>query len=507
MSGTNNLQWWSRRSALLIFVIAAALPLLWPSLPPLTDLPGHIARYKVALDLDHSPYLARYFDYHWALVGNLGVDLLAVPLARIIGLEPAVRLIVTAIPPFTVAGMLWIAREIHGRVPPTALFALPLAYAFPFQFGFVNFTLSIALMFLGVGLWLHLSDPGRARRRALIFVPISFAIFLAHSIAWGMFGLAIFAIETMTARQRGRGWLEAAWLGMLACLPLAPPLLLMADWWANRTTDAFSGNWRLSVKIGHLLSILRNSSQIFDMLSAGLLYILLWHGIRPLGLRFDPRLGLAGLLLFLAFLALPGMLMGAAYADMRLAPYAIAISILALAPVSDDPKWSRIIAIGGLLFCATRLGVQTWTYWKLDRGYQAQLAAIEHIPMGARVFAMAGAPCSSVWNAPRMDQLGQMAVVRREAFVNGQWPMPGGRLLSVTHSAAAGFAIDPTELLQPARCRQTESYSLAHVVAKLPRPAFDYLWLINVPPDARPHDPGLVPAWQGEGGALYRIRH
>ncbi|MFO3796683.1 MAG: S1C family serine protease, partial [Anaerolineales bacterium] len=39
--------------------------------------------------------------------------------------------------------LLWIAREVHGRIPPTALFALPLAYSYPFQFGFVNFALSI----------------------------------------------------------------------------------------------------------------------------------------------------------------------------------------------------------------------------------------------------------------------------------------------------------------------------------------------------------------------------
>ena len=41
----------------------------------------------------------------------------------------------------TVAGFLWVAREVHGRVPPTAFFALPFIYGYPFLFGFVNFTL------------------------------------------------------------------------------------------------------------------------------------------------------------------------------------------------------------------------------------------------------------------------------------------------------------------------------------------------------------------------------
>ncbi|WP_380877561.1 hypothetical protein ACFB49_13350 [Sphingomonas sp. DBB INV C78] len=505
MIGTSNREWWSSRTALFIFMVAAALPLLWPSLPPLSDLPGHMGRYKVALDIDRSPFLSHYFDYHWALVGNLGVDLLVVPLSRVFGLELAVKLITIAIPPLTVAGMLFTAREIHGRVPPTALFALPLAYAYPFQFGFLNFTLAIALMFLGVGLWLRLGRLGKLRLRAILFVPISFILFIAHSVAWGMFGLIIAAIEIMTARKAGQRWPQAVWRGGVACLPLAPPVLLMADWWFNRSEGGTGQFWRWTVKLYHLISVLRNTSRGFDTLSAFILYALVLLGLRRAGLRMDPRLGFAALILFIAFLLMPGIVMSAAYADMRLAAYMLAVAVLALAPQSEDPKWRRRIALAGLLFFAVRLGVQTWTYWKLDRGYQPQLAAVEHIPMGSRVFAMVNVECLDAWGMSRMEHLGQMAIVRREAFVNGQWPMPGGRLLTVTYEAAKGFALDPTQMRRPKRCLQSDSITLEHVVAKLPRAAFDYLWLIDFPVADQPRDPGLVPVWQGKRGILYRI--
>jgi hypothetical protein len=72
-----------------------------------------------------------------------------------------VKLIVITIPAMTVAGLLWIAREVHGRIPATALFALPLAYAFPFHFGFVNFALSMALALLAFGWWLRLARLGK----------------------------------------------------------------------------------------------------------------------------------------------------------------------------------------------------------------------------------------------------------------------------------------------------------------------------------------------------------
>ncbi|MFX8114457.1 hypothetical protein ABTL09_19750, partial [Acinetobacter baumannii] len=85
-----------------------------------------------------------------------GLDLLVVPLAPIFGLELSVKLIVITIPALTVMGLLWIAREVHGRIPATALVALPLAYNFAFHFGFVNFALAQALALNAFALWLRL---------------------------------------------------------------------------------------------------------------------------------------------------------------------------------------------------------------------------------------------------------------------------------------------------------------------------------------------------------------
>ena len=108
-------------------VALSVVPLLYPAVPPLVDLFGHMGRYRVELDLESSPWLRQFYDFRWSAIGNLGVDLLIVPLSAVLGLELAVKLIVLAIPPMTVAGLLWVAREVHHRLPPTALFALPFA--------------------------------------------------------------------------------------------------------------------------------------------------------------------------------------------------------------------------------------------------------------------------------------------------------------------------------------------------------------------------------------------
>ena len=77
--------WWESRLCIVLVVFATMLPLLYPPIPPLVDLFGHMGRYRVEIDLGHSPWLREYYDYHWALIGNLGVDFLVRMLAPIIG--------------------------------------------------------------------------------------------------------------------------------------------------------------------------------------------------------------------------------------------------------------------------------------------------------------------------------------------------------------------------------------------------------------------------------------
>src|SRR3569833_3168614 len=198
--------WWERRWFVAVLVVLAALPLIYPPIPPLVDLFGHMGRYRVELDLDQSPWLKQYINNHWAASGILGVDRLVLLLGPIMGREPAVKLIVLLIPPLTAIGFLWVAREVHGRIPPTAQFALPFIYGYPFLFGFVNFTLSVALAFLAFGLWLRLGRLDHTKLRGWLFVPISLVVFFTHTYGWGLLGLMCFSADAVRLHDRGRTW-------------------------------------------------------------------------------------------------------------------------------------------------------------------------------------------------------------------------------------------------------------------------------------------------------------
>src|SRR4051794_17005637 len=269
-------RFWERRDVVLALILLSALPLLWPNIPPMTDLPGHMGRYRVQLELATSPDLQQYFGFDWQVIGNLGVDLLVEALAPLIGLEPAVKLIVLAIPPLTVGGLFWVAYEVHGRIPPTAIFAAPFAYSFPFLFGFVNFALAMALVMVGFALWLRLGRLHHIRLRAALFVPISLLLWITHAFGWGTLGVLCFSAELVRQHDHGRNMIAAGFRAGLHCLALAPPVILMLAWRSNAagvTADFF--NW--TRKLDWLMMALRDRWQWFDVGALGVaVLVMLW---------------------------------------------------------------------------------------------------------------------------------------------------------------------------------------------------------------------------------------
>jgi hypothetical protein len=498
--------WWSSRSFAFAMMLIAAVPLLLPAIPPLVDLPGHMGRYAVQLAPASSP-LHHYFHFEWAVIGNLGIDLLVVPLSKIFGLELAVKLIVLAIPPLTVAGLLLVAREAHGSVPPQAALALPLAYGYPFQFGFVNFTLSMAFAILGFALWLRLGRTGHLRLRAVLFMIYGVLLWFVHSFGWGVLGLLAFASELVRRHSRGKPWLRSAWEAGIATTPLMPPILLMLAWRSGQVSG-MTGNWfNWKVKLYYVFAILRNNGDMFDFLSGIALLFIGIVGTLGVGTHRNPLLLLAALILIVTFILLPRIILGSAYADMRLAPYMVALLLLAWRPKTNNQRVQSAIALIAVAFFLVRMGVQTGSYARLDRGFKAQLEALWHVPRGARIFALSDLTCIGRPYLSRLDHVEALAIVRREAFVNGQWDMAGAQLLRINYSEAQGFEEDPTQIIRPGRCRQPGSYTYPAVLTQFPRQAFDYLWLINFVPSRRPqNDPGLIPVWQGSRGALSTLR-
>ena len=496
---------WEHPAVLAALVVASALPLFWPDVPPLLDLPGHIGRYRVQLDLDSSPVLQSYYDFRWALIGNLGVDLFVEALAPLIGLEPAVKLIVLMTPALAAAGLLWVAFEVHGRVPPTVLFALPFVYNFPFLFGFVNFALSMALALNAFALWLRLGRLDRVWLRAAVFIPLSALLWLVHAFGWGTLGVLAGSAELVRQYDRGRNLFVVPFRAGFHCLSLTPPVALVMLWRseaAGTTGDWF--NWNR--KWDWLTMALRDRWELFDLVSLGLVCAVLGYALFSRRLTYSRNLAASTIFLSAVFVLLPRIVFGSAYADMRLAPYLFAIALIAIRfSERAGPRFIAAIGAAGMAFFLVRTAATTVSMWLYDRSYDRELAALNHVPEGARMVSFVGRRCVEPWAMSRLLHLPGLAISRRQAFSNDQWAMAGAQLLTVHYWPGWPFIRDATQVVTVRRCRGEVWRTMNQALATFPRTAFDYVWLIQPPP----YDPrltkGLQPVWRSGRSVLYRV--
>ena len=500
-------EWWNSRWVLLLAVLATATPLLWPTIPPLADVPGHMASYHVSVALAHSPVLQRFFTFQWQLVGNLGVDLAVVPVSALLGIELATKLVVMAIPVLTALGLLLIARQVHGRLPATALAALPLVYNYPFVFGFVNYSLSAALALLGLALWLHWPSDRRPVLRAIVFSAIAAIVWLSHAIGWVMLGAMCGAAELHSRRAVGVPWVRPLIGTVVACLGLLAPIVLIVL--GPHADKSSVHGWLAWHDLARgAIEQLRDRWAAWDVVSLVVLLALVAATLTGIGkLRFAPAALWPAIALLALFVLAPLELNGSMYVNTRIAPYALALGIVAIDTGALAVSRQAALAAGAVLFLAARLAGNTLSFGLYDASYTRELAAIDHLPRGAAVLTLTEMPCRkwfNKWEEPRLEHLAGMATVRRDAFTNVVWDIKGLHLMENRMPQAGWFRSDPSEFVSSVdHCPFYGSPRT--VLAGAPLGAFSHVWLIGVPASARPTDPRLRPVWSAGDSVLYRI--
>lgn len=507
--------WWERPQFLAAIILLSTLPLLWPENAPLVDLPGHMARYRVELNLQNSESLQRYFEFQWALIGNLGVDLLVIPLAPLLGLEAAVKMIVLLIPPLTVLGIFWIAKETHGKVTPASLFCVPFVYGFPFNFGFLNFCLSVALALNAFAFWLRLTHRSRLKFRCWLFIPISCAIWLVHAFGWGILGLLTFTAELVRLQRRKGQWWSAAPRAAVAVLPIMPPIILMIAW----RSDGVGGNteqfFDISHKLWSLTATLRDRWRLWDAVSLAPVLLLIVATIREPMLSFSPKLIIAAGVLALTFLFMPWVALGSAYADVRLPPLIFILALLAIRVAPGGVQVERRLAWLGLAFTATRLLGNTASFAIADRQQREWLTGLDFIPHGAPVLTLVGDYCNMRWAMPRHFHVASFVVIRRHGYSNDQWQMAGAQLLRINYPSAGRYVSNETAFVLSNECKDFRSKGYKNpasfkqdaelILNDFPRDAFDFVWMIDPAEADMSARPGLAPIWRTDNAVLFRV--
>ena len=164
----------------------------------------------------------------------------------------------------------------------------------------------------------------------------------------------------------------------------------------------------------------------------------------------------------------------------------------------------NLLAIAALVFLCIRLAASSASYWIYSQSFSHELAALDSIPQGSRVIALIENPCGRFWANPRLLHLPGLAIVRKQAFTNGQWTIEGGQLVTTHYFAAKQFSNDPSQVVAPPNCKWPAT-NLPDALRKFPKRAFDFLWLIDIDKSQWPRRSDMPLVWHSKRSALFDL--
>lgn len=477
------------------------VPFLFCSIPPLTDLPGHMGSAAVAAYAD-DPIFASRMGFDWHLIPNMGTDLIVAALRRALGLIWSFRLVAASIPLLLATGLIMVARAVNPRGAASTAWALVFIYSYPLNNGFLNYMLGVALSLICFASWIRLDQHMRLREAAAwLVIPL---VFLCHVVAGCLLVLFIASREFDLARQNRQ--MRSL---LVRCRPLLSSVAIILLW--RLTSRSFTGTNRYSVpaKLNALVMLLRDQNFMLDigtLVLALVVFVVGWkRGARPNRAVVPALLGL-----ILLFIITPVVLGGSNYADGRLLPL---IPMLAFATQDWSgarPRLSRLVAVSGLAVLVIRLTFTSIGFASYDHRFTAELRALQHLPEHSRVIVLNTRDCSALrhWRGNRLDHLGELATVFRGAWTNSEWDVDGGHLLQIRYKPSARFYDDPSEYIWPSACGGIahKHPTMRDALAALPFDGIDDLWLLDA---ALP--PGYVDArlrlrWNDGGSSLYAVQ-
>jgi len=210
--------------------------------------------------------------------------------------------------------------------------------------------------------------------------------------------------------------------------------MVMILLWRSEATGGLTRRWfDWDYKWQYLLRMFRDRWEPLDIASAGIVLAVPVFALIHPRLALSRNLAFSGLVLAAAYILLPRIVFGSAYADMRLVPFAAAIFVLAVRFKKETQfplaTWLAIAAVG---FMVIRVGANTASMAIAGRKQAEQLKSLDSIEYGSRLAVLVWDKCEQ-WSLRRSDHLGAIATVRKEAYTNDHWPMAGATLLQVRY--------------------------------------------------------------------------
>jgi len=378
-------------ASFLLCLMVALVPLLVPVIPPVFDLPNHLARIHVLAHWETEEIFRANFEITSFLIPNVLADVVLLQLMPLGGAETAGRILLVLICVLTLSGAYVLNRAIGGRWSVWPVFVGALLYHEMFFWGFLNYMLGLGIMLWALAAWLLLEGRGRALQLAAA-VGFALLIFFAHLVSFGLYAIAIAAIELHRAWQhRRQGLAPVARRLAVSALPFVPPLAVFF-------TVSPSGGLPMDPKFD--FSAWGKFSPFTRLLSSGnpaidVATLAVVSGVVVLALatrraRLDARLGIVGGLFVVLVWMLPYSALGSFFLDSRVAIAAAFVFVAGLRPWPGrrHAEVAAAVVLVALVGARSLVLVQDWR--AQQREFDKVLAVLDRLPPGSMLAAAAG---------------------------------------------------------------------------------------------------------------------
>jgi hypothetical protein len=376
--------------------------------------------------------LARHYAIDWRTIPDLGWDLWAVAVGRVLPLEWTGKLFLALSQAITLGGALMLGRILAGRWTAVPLLAAPFLFSAAYTRGFLAFDLGFGLSLWAMAWWLWM-PAGRWVLRLAVATLLSTLLYVVHLYAWAVYGVFVLGMELdrlARAPRQARPWA----LGETArdALQALPPLVLA--WLAAGTavrSDApamasFDPPYARLVELEQFVDI---GHPALNVVAVILLLALVFVPVLVGRMRFVPRARVPVALFVALFFLLPDDVYDTSHVAWRVLLPAIVLGIASIRPPSDV-SGRRLLSVQLAVAVAVTLAIPLWQIgaWRTAAAEKADfLALIQDIPDGSRLF-FAHSGVTKLDLATRFNgayHVAAWAVPAKRALVQTMFAFPG----------------------------------------------------------------------------------
>lgn len=415
--------------ALLVIGLAALVPLWSVAALPASDYPAHLARLHL-LSEGLDPITAQFYRIEPQLLPNLAIDLTVPPLARLLGVDAAFRVVISVIALLPLAAAALLQSTLHGRIGLGAVVAGAFLFNRTLTLGFYNSAAGAGFALVALALWIRLAP--RPALRLAVTTLLACTVWLCHAFPFLLLGLMIGVWELAEAwRENDLSPRRLVARFLPVALAFAPGIVAFAATFHAPGDAEIEFNVRGNV--GSLIFAGADDGTFSPapLIIAPVVFLgfVVWREKR---FRLPSTVALLCAVLVALAITMPESIAGGTNVSQRIAP--VLWTVLFAGAAFDIARRTEVILVGAttlVILTQTALLTHAWI------GYDAETAefrrALTKLPEGTRILPITETLDRSF--APHFH-LVDYTVIDRHGFSPIFFTLPGQQIVRRTPAAA-----------------------------------------------------------------------